>query len=164
MKNLVLIRHAKSSWDNPALDDFDRPLNKRGQRDAPVMAGRLKELDITPDLFLSSPAERAVTTARTVAEGIDFPIEKIVQDEDIYLASGEDLLSIISQSDDSIERLFLVGHNPGLTELANHLGDRPIDNMPTCSIYSLVFEITSWKEILFRKGKTEFFDYPKKHG
>ncbi len=162
MKNLVLIRHAKSSWDNAGLDDFDRSVNTRGKNDAPLMAERLKEREISPDLFLSSPANRAVTTARTIADGIDYPIEKIIPDEEIYLAHVEELIALLSEADNSNDRIFLVGHNPGLTNLANHLGNHPIDNMPTCAIYSIQFDTSSWKDILVAKGKTDFFDYPKK--
>lgn len=162
MKKLVLIRHAKSSWEDPDLDDSERPLNKRGKKDVPIMAGRLRALEMFPDLFLSSPAVRALTTARAIAEGIDYPQESIVENEEIYLADVPELLSVVGAIDDGNDLVFLVGHNPGLTDLANHLGDTPVDNIPTCGICSLEFDVPSWKEVPAGHGTLVVFDYPKK--
>jgi phosphohistidine phosphatase len=162
MKTLILVRHAKSSWDNTALSDFDRPLNDRGERDAPRMAKRFKERELTPGLLLSSPANRALTTAKIVATGINYPAGNIQTDRAIYHADEEELLSIVQRLPDSIDVIMLFGHNPGFTDFANSLTNSRIDNIPTCGMVSCVFDVDSWKQIRWGKGKVDFFDFPKK--
>ena len=162
MKKLYLVRHAKSSWKYPKLDDFERPLNKRGRENAPFMGTVLKKRGIRPDLILSSPANRAAMTARIIADRINYPLDDIIYLESIYRADEENLFQIIKQMDGGIERLMLVGHNPGITALANTLGNDPVSNVPTSGIYSVRLKISSWKKIRGRQGKTDFFDYPKK--
>ena len=162
MKRLILIRHAKSSWNNPGLTDFDRPLNKRGKRDAPVMGKRLKNRDVKPDLIISSPAKRALKTARIIAEEIGYPKVKIVTHASIYGEGMSALLELIRNLDDSHNRVIMFGHNPDFTMLAEHLTDHRVGNMPTCGIFCVDFEVDSWKQISERKGLFVFFDYPKK--
>ncbi len=161
MKRLYLIRHAKSSWKHQDLDDFDRPLNNRGKRDAPNMGKRLKEQNAAPDLLLSSPANRALTTAETIAGEIGYPIENIEADEDIYLAGVTTLLTVIKNITNDHHTVFLFGHNPGFTELANALANIRIDNVPTCGIVCIDFEIASWKQVGVGKGTLVSFEYPK---
>jgi phosphohistidine phosphatase len=162
MKTLYLLRHAKSSWKYPALDDFERPLNKRGRRDAPIMGAVLKELKVAPDLILSSPANRAATTARTIAQKIDYPLEKIRYSETIYEFGEDNLIKVIQDTDEKVDTLMLVGHNPALTELANYVGDQPIGNIPTCGLFCARLDIKSWSQIRENCGKVKFFEYPKK--
>ena len=138
MKRLYVIRHAKSSWNNPVLTDFERPLNKRGKQNAPFMGKRLKESEVQPDFFLASPAKRALKTAKTIAKEIDFPKKHIVTDESIYLAGVSTLLTVIRNIDDSCHQVILVGHNPGLTELAEYLTNQRFDNIPTCGIVCII--------------------------
>ena len=161
MKKLVIMRHAKSSWKDSTLNDHDRPLNKRGERDAPAMGKRLANRSVSPDLIVSSTAVRAITTARAVAETIHYDIHKIVQSRKLYLADLDQLIQIIQKLDNDLELVFLFGHNPGMTELANHLGTTPIVNLPTCGFVELHYDCNSWKEIKHAKPTLEYFDYPK---
>jgi len=162
VKELFILRHAKSSWDNPALADFDRPLNSRGKEDAPLMGKHLSKLGIKPDLILSSPAKRAKKTAKIVAEQLGIKPEEIEFRETIYEASAQSLLYLVCQLPDSAKRVMLVGHNPGFTELANILGDIVIENIPTAGIVGIAFDTSKWEEVCRMKGHTILFDYPKK--
>ncbi len=160
-KFLYLIRHAKSSWDNPSLTDFERPLNKRGKRDAPEMGKRLAQRQVIADLMLSSPANRALTTCRHIAKEIDYPEEAIEEDEEIYHAGPSTLLKVVREIDDTWRTVLMFGHNPGFTDFANALNNTGIDNIPTCGIVLCRFEIDSWSEVQFGSGEEVFFDYPK---
>lgn len=162
MKELFLVRHAKSSWDDPTLSDFERPLNERGKRDAPFMGAHLADLGIKPDLIISSPAKRAKKTAKILAEALGYDLQKIEYKEAIYEASAQSLLYIVCQLPDSAKRVMIVGHNPGLTMLANILDDIVIDNIPTCGVVGVTFDTGSWSEACRMKGHTVMFDYPKK--
>jgi phosphohistidine phosphatase len=163
MKTLYLVRHAKSSWKYPNLDDFERPLNKRGRRNAPFMGEILKKLKIAPDLIISSPANRAATTARIIADTIDYPLEEIQYDETIYASSEYDLLQVIQQLDNGVNQAMLVSHNPAITDLANSIGDTSVSNIPTCGVFCLGLNISSWAKIGKQRGKLKFFEFPKKH-
>ncbi len=163
MKRLYLVRHAKSSWKEPALADFDRPLNKRGKRDAPFMGKRLKEYQAQPDLIITSPAKRAAKTAKIIAQEIDVSKKRIIYDETIYEAGVSALLHAIQQTDNSADNLMLFGHNPGLTMLAEYLSDATVGNIPTCGIFCMDFDLGSWKNVEKGEGMVIFFDYPKKH-
>ena len=162
MKRLYLVRHAKSSWKDHNLDDFDRPLNKRGQRDAPVMGQRLAVRNICPDLIVSSPAKRALTTAKIIAREIHYPEKGIVTNESMYEAGSSHLLQVIRELDDLLAQVMLFGHNPSFTILAEELSRKVFDNIPTCGIVCLDFETESWQGIEAGKGALKFFDYPKK--
>ncbi|MCP4400237.1 MAG: histidine phosphatase family protein [bacterium] len=162
MKRLYLVRHAKSSWKDYSLKDFERPLNKRGQRDAPVMGQRLATQNICPDLIVGSPAKRALTTAKIIAHEMKYPETKIVTNDAIYEAGPSNLLHMIQQLDDPAEQVMLVGHNPGFTMLAEELCSEEFDNIPTCGIVCIDFDAASWKKIEYGKGTLIFFDYPKK--
>ena len=124
MKTLFLIRHAKSSWDDTALPDKDRPLNDRGKRDAPKMGKRLAKRDVKPDLILSSPAKRALTTAEIIAKKLDYKLKDIVVDDRLYAGAVHDLLNVIHKLGDKPKRVILFGHNPELTEFAHRLSSR----------------------------------------
>lgn len=163
MKQLYLIRHAKSSWDHPGLSDFDRPLNKRGERDAPRMGKRIKEREVAPDLMLSSPANRALTTCKEIAKILGYAKERIKTDERLYHADEDDMLHVLSEQTDNNEIIFLYGHNPGLTTFANELFNQNIPNIPTCGIVAGKLNISSWKEIELGCGKMELFDFPKRN-
>ena len=163
MKTLYLVRHAKSSWKYPRLSDFERPLNKRGRNNAPFMGGILKKLKVTPALIISSPANRAATTARTIADHIAYPLDKIRYSEIIYSFSENALIHVIRQIDDTVKKAMVVGHNPALTDLANTIGDTAISNIPTCGICCVNLNISSWAEFGDQGGKLKFFEFPKKH-
>jgi len=164
VKTLYLIRHAKSSWSNPHLADFDRGLNNRGKRDAPFMGTRLAKYGIRPDCILASSAKRARKTAKIIADKVGYPRKKIEFDEDIYHAhSVKELLEILKKVPDKNGSLFLVGHNHTITEFAGRLIDRTIHNIPTTGIVAMTFPVKRWSRVAFGKGKLKFFDYPKKH-
>ncbi len=160
---LYIIRHAKSSWDNTELRDFDRPLNDRGLKDAPRMGKRLKERGVHPDVMISSPAVRALATCRALALSLGYPEDRIKVDKRLYHAGEEQLLSVIKEcrnfQDPAV--LLVVGHNPGLTEFANRLLDDTIDNIPTCGIVAGELNIQSWEELMWGCGEREFFETPK---
>jgi phosphohistidine phosphatase len=163
MKTLYIIRHAKSSWDNSDQSDFDRPLNGRGERDAPRMGKRLKEKEIYPDLMISSPAKRALSTGNRIAEVLKYPKENIMTPNTLYHADEETILGIIQKVNDRCDVVILIGHNPGLTDFLNALSEDEtnIDNLPTCGVVAFAFKEKSWKEIKCGAGKMLFFDYPK---
>ncbi|MGB0523229.1 MAG: SixA phosphatase family protein [Flammeovirgaceae bacterium] len=163
MKTIYLVRHAKSSWKNPNLRDFDRPLNKRGKRDAPFMGMKLKERGLMPDAIISSPAARAKKTAQTIAEKLGFPWGEIEYLERVYDADEEDLLDIIRHQSNKAQTIMLFGHNPEFTWLSNELSKSYIENIPTTGMVRIDFEVDRWKEIAYGKGKLIFFDYPKNY-
>lgn len=163
MKNLILIRHAKSSWDDPALDDRDRPLNGRGKRDAPLMGAVLKERGLSPDRIVSSPARRALKTAKSIATAIGHPVGEIALDERVYLAEATTLLEVIQQFPETARQVVMFGHNPGFTELVNLLTDAGIGNVPTCGVASIEFSVASWSAVSPGSGRLGYFDYPKRH-
>jgi phosphohistidine phosphatase len=163
MKTVLFIRHAKSSWKFPDLKDIDRPLNKRGLRDAPFMAEQLVKRQIFPDLIVSSPAVRAYTAAQIIAEKLNYPIQDIQQESKIYEATPETILDILRQLPDEKEVILIFGHNPTFTMIANHFSDEYIDNVPTCGIVAVNFEIASWKELNQQNSRFSFFDFPKNY-
>ena len=162
LKTLYIIRHAKSSWDDPGQADFDRPLNIRGERDAPRMGKRLKEKDLVPDLMLSSPAARALSTCKIIADALNYPNEKIQTEMNLYHAVEEQILEQVNSLDDRYNVVFIFGHNPGLTDFVNSLTDNHLLNIPTCGVVACTLNINSWKDADLGKGKMLFFDYPKK--
>jgi phosphohistidine phosphatase len=167
MKTVYLIRHAKSSWEDESLSDFDRPLNERGKIDAPRMGRRLKEKDFAPDLLLSSPAKRAFSTAKRIADVLGYSKEKIKTDQALYHADEDEILNVIRSMNDKNDCIVIFGHNPGLTDFVNtmnHDRKRYIDNIPTCGVVAFSFEATTWKQIDFGKGELLFFDFPKSNG
>jgi len=159
MKKLYIIRHAKSSWKDLSLSDFDRPLNKRGTNDAPLMGKMLKRKKILPDLIISSPAKRAKTTAKVIAKEINYT-ESIVYDSDIYEAGMSTLRNIIASIDDKNKSLFLFGHNPGLGMLVDCLVGL-YKNIPTTGIVEIEFDCNKWKNISATNAKLKSFKYPK---
>lgn len=162
-KILYLVRHAKSSWKDASLDDFDRPLNKRGKRDAPEMGRRLAKEDIVPKLIISSPAERAKKTALAIAKAVGYDTSNIQWEENLYHARPVDLLRQVHTASDQSNSLMLIGHNPGLTDFCNDLSPEEIENIVTVGIVCLKFEVDKWKGIsLAKTGKLAWYDYPKK--
>ena len=163
MKRLYVIRHAKSSWSDPGLGDFERPLNKRGKRDAPFMGTRLKKDGAKPDMVISSPARRALQTARAIAKALGYPDKKIAEEMAIYEASLPGLIAVVEEIPDVCEEVILVGHNPGFTELAGYLAsDSPL-HMPTCAICRVDLAVDSWAHATAGIGRMVSYDYPKKH-
>ena len=162
MKTLTLLRHAKSSWKDAGLQDRERPLNGRGQRDAPAMAERINEAGIRPSLILSSPAVRAWTTARSIAHEIGYPAEFLQQEDRLYHASIRRLLKVIHEQDNGFNNLMIVGHNPGLTDFANYLVPDLTDNIPTCGFVSFEIDRDNWNLDADAETRLMFYDYPKR--
>jgi phosphohistidine phosphatase len=161
MKRLTLVRHAKSSREDPLLEDIDRPLSKRGEENAPLMGKRLAKKEMMPDLLLTSPAKRAVKTARIIAGKIGFAKDKVEKVDAIYEASPETLLGILRGLTDDCQHVMMVGHNPGFTDLNNVVNRTKIDNIPTCGVVCIDLDIAAWSELTAGQGTQVFFDYPK---
>jgi phosphohistidine phosphatase len=163
MKTLILVRHAKSSWDNPDIKDFERPLNKRGKKDAPLMAKIFKDKNIVTDLIISSPAVRAFSTAQEFAEELKYPKNEIITDISIYEMGSKAILNILSKLNPKYKVVMLFGHNPDMTYLSSYLSGNNFDNVPTCGVVCIDFEIDSWDKITDNQGTLRFFEYPKKY-
>ena len=161
MKTLFLVRHAKSSWDDPSLDDRERPLAERGWRDLAKMARRLARREVLPDLILSSPALRARTTAEAMARALGYRRGDIRLEEQLYACPADDLLAVIHGLDDGCKRVMLVGHNPELAELARRLAEE-IARLPTCAVAELRFDTDTWLDVGHCKLAKVRLDYPKK--
>ncbi len=162
MKHIYLIRHAKSSWEDSSQTDFERTLNSRGEQDAPMMANRLLEKNITPNLIISSPAQRAYSTALIFAEIMNYEKSNIITDQRIYDATTRDLTEVVREVSDVYQTVFLFGHNPAITNFTNLISDKYIDSMPTCAISGIEMHIESWAKIERHCGKLTLFEYPKK--
>jgi len=160
-KRLLICRHAKSSWQDAALSDIERSLNKRGERDAPEMGRRLKHRGIRPDLIMASPAVRAQATAEMLAMQLGYPPEKIRINVEQYAATVSALLALLRDVEPQCSTVMMVGHNPESTALVNILGGLHIDNLPTCGIVALEFPVASWQELVVGNSTLLFFDFPK---
>lgn len=162
-KVLHIVRHGKSSWDFENISDIDRPLSPRGINNAYLMSKKLSERKVVPDLFVTSPANRALYTAIIFARVLKFPYDRIQISDSLYMGYSEDLVELIREQDPSVSNLLVFGHNPAFTSLANQLMDHYLDNIPTAGIVSLTYELDSWEQV----GKTapvkDFFDYPKRY-
>lgn len=163
MKTLYLCRHAKSSWADPGMDDFDRPLNERGLRNAPYMAQVFKDRGEPLDMIVSSPANRALTTARSFADALALPLERFLLEPRIYHAHRHALSHLVNHLPPAADRIMLFGHNPGFTELLNHLSDAGVDNLPTCGLVRIDFALSDWQQLVKDSGTLVWFDYPKRH-
>lgn len=161
-KTLYLIRHAKSSWDNPSLSDFQRTLNTRGLKDSPLMAKLIKGKNIIPDLIISSPAVRALSTAEIFADEFHYNRIKIIRDERIYEAAMRDLTTTIREIKDENNTVMFFGHNPGLSNIANILGNKCLPDLPTCAVVGIKLKVNSWSEVERNCGEIILFEYPKK--
>ncbi|MEQ9290278.1 MAG: histidine phosphatase family protein [Cyclobacteriaceae bacterium] len=161
MKKLYLVRHAKSSWDYPQLSDRERPLNKRGKRDAPKMAAFISEIIPCPELLLSSDAVRAHRTAIAFAEAFGMTENDILKDEILYHASAPAWEQVVSSLSDGVGSAMLFGHNPGLTNFVNQIANMDIYNIPTCGVAGLSFRTDSWLKVSGGNCKLDFYHFPK---
>lgn len=161
MKKLILIRHAKSAWDDASLHDHDRPLAERGLNDAPKMAKRLKKRGVQADLLLSSTAVRANETAKITANGIDYPEDQIVLKDSLFHASPHAILKFLKAQDDRANTILIFGHNPGFTDLVTYLGG-DVDNLPTAGQFGFKLKSAHWADLKPENVEVWFFDYPKK--
>ena len=158
MKTILLIRHAKSSWDDPSMTDFDRPLNERGKKNAPEMAIRLHDKGIRLDMLVSSPAKRAKQTAKAFQKILG--IDKLEFVDELYLASPSAFAKVVASLPSKANAVAIFSHNPGITEFANSLSATRIDDMPTASIFAVNADVADWADFSAH-SKFWFFDYPK---
>jgi phosphohistidine phosphatase len=162
VKRLILLRHAKSSWDDDALDDRERPLSARGTRDAPMMGARLRARETPPALILTSDAKRARKTAKAVADAWGCAHGAVRIDARLYLATPAQLLDVLAEQDGTLPKLLLVGHNPGLTELANGLlPSFRLANLPTAGVVAIAFAVDAWSGLQSAPADLAYYDYPK---
>lgn len=161
MKSLLIVRHAKSSWDVTSLDDIDRPLNDRGKHDAPEMAKRLLKEKIKIDAFISSPAKRAKKTAQLFIQEFKRNKDEIIYIDQLYNAHTADFYKVLTSIDEAWNAVAVFSHNPGITDFANSLTSVQVDNIPTCGIFAVKADIERWED--FEKASKEFwfFNYPK---
>lgn len=162
MKSLYIVRHAKSSWGDFTLPDFDRPLNDRGKRDAPAMAKRLIDGKIDIDVFMSSPAKRALKTCKLFCEAYEYDVKDILLYDKLYHAPTPTFYEAVASLPKKFDSAAIFSHNPGITDFVNSLDlSVRIDNMPTCAVFGVRLHADSWKD--FADGKKEFlfFNYPK---
>lgn len=163
MKTVVIVRHAKSSWEDPFLSDHQRPLARRGLKDAPVMGRVLAEWGPPVDRVISSSAVRALTTAELVTREMGLPWDEIQIEETLYHATEEEMIELIHDQDNYLDGVMLFGHNPGMTYLVNDLSDLDLDNLPTCGVVVLQFEIDDWSKIGEELAVSARFDRPKNY-
>lgn len=161
-KTLILVRHAKSSWKDSTLNDIQRPLNKRGNKDAPKIGEHMARKGLLPEVIFSSPGLRALTTARLISVKIGITPKEIKIDDNIYTFSSDALLKVISKLKNKYDLVMIVGHNPAITDTVNYLTGSNIDNVPTCGVAVLKFKTDSWKDIYKNCASLKSFDYPKK--
>jgi phosphohistidine phosphatase len=162
LRQLTLLRHAKSSWDDAAIKDRNRPLNERGERDAPLMGSRLRDRGSRPTLIITSPAVRARRTAQIIAREIGYPEEFLQREDDLYLASPSQIAAVVARQDSSFRDVIVCGHNPGLTELANRLTGAGIDNVPTAGLVVIGLNLSQWSDLDGARGELLLFDYPRR--
>lgn len=161
MKKIFIVRHAKSDWDNNLID-FERPLNERGHRDAPIMAERIKAIGERPDLIISSPAMRAKTTAKYFAEVFNYPSDCIKYHHEIYDVGQRFTIDMLTKLSPKIESVMVFGHNPDHSHLATYLSNENIGNMPTCAVVGVEMQTEYWTDIKNAESRLICFDYPKK--
>ncbi len=163
MKRLFIIRHAKSSWKDASLSDYERPLNKRGKHDAPLMSKLLNQANFCPEFIVSSPANRAKSTAEYFIKEFNLNEDQIKYESSIYEAGVSNLLRLVNQLPNQTKNVFLFGHNPGMTFLAEYLTGDYFGNIPTCGIAGIEFQIEDWLHVSKNSGTCFYYDYPKKH-
>ncbi len=161
MKRLYLMRHAKSSWKNKNIKDYERPLSKRGKKNALFMGNVLKKRGVFFDIIISSSAKRAYKTAKIVAKEIGYDKKKILKDKRLYLISFEEFLDYIKNLDDKYKSVLIVGHNPDISKLFSYLTGKE-SKMPTAAVGALELKGDRWRDIEEREIEALFFDYPKK--
>jgi Phosphohistidine phosphatase SixA len=161
MKSVILIRHAKSSWAEIGLSDFDRPLNDRGKEDAPRMAKRLLDKAVAIDAFISSPAKRAKKTASLFISEYGGHKDDLILVPELYHAGADAFFHAIAQAPSRAKTIAVFSHNPGITDFANQLTDARVDDMPTCAMFAVRADIANWNEFRDAAKQFWFFDFPK---
>lgn len=162
MKQLIVVRHAKAGWGDLSLGDFQRPLNERGVSDSSVVAQHLLDQAIIPQYIVSSPALRALTTAKQFAKTLNINAADFVTDKRIYEASCDTLLDVIWGLDEHYDKIMIVGHNPGLSDMIRSLVSQNIDELSTCEVTAIQFDREQWQHVDLRSGTTYFSAAPQK--
>jgi len=160
MKTLYLLRHAKSSWKDSSLADDQRPLSKRGNKNAPQMGDYLARRGVSLDRVISSPATRALTTARLVVSALDYDLDAIVHEPRLYFRGSQIMLDVLRETDDAIASLMMVGHNPDMTSFVNSLCGYQTDNVPTCGLTTIEFD-GRWSEVDTGDGRLQDYKIPR---
>lgn len=163
VKEVCFVRHAKSNWEHPGLKDYDRPLDPRGLRDAPFMAVKMKAMHLVPDLIITSGAKRARHTAEFFNKEFRLPADQFIIRDQLYDASPEDVYEVIRSAPDEARFLYVFGHNPTFTWIANSVSGVTIDNVPTCGVYHIQISISSWKKFKPEHAGFVGFHYPKQY-
>ncbi len=163
VKDVCFVRHAKSSWDHPGVRDFDRPLDKRGLRDAPLMAGKMRELGLIPDYIITSGALRALTTARYFSDEFALSPDQFEIRDEVYEASQETIFEVLRSAPDHASFVYMFGHNPGFTWVANSISGVHIDNVPTCGVVHIQSILTQWQKFKPEYAGFIGFHYPKQY-
>lgn len=163
MKTLILMRHAKSSWDSPGLKDLERPLNARGERDAPLMGSHFAAWGLHPELLISSPAVRAQETAIRVARALSYPEAKIRIAPALYAKGVPGILSVVHALPETLSSVCLFGHNPDLSEAVGLLGGESSTHLPTAALVALVFAVDDWAAVMPGVGRINRFEFPKRY-
>ncbi len=161
MKTLYIVRHAKSSWEYDGIEDIDRPLKKRGIKDAHLMSKFLSKKIIKPDVFMSSSANRALHTAVIFCENFDYPLSNLKIRRQLYSFSDGYLVKTVKALDDSFSTAIVFSHDHGINTFVNKFGNKPLAHVSTCGIIGIQFEEKHWKNI--KKGKTVMAEFPKNH-
>jgi phosphohistidine phosphatase len=162
MRRLTLVRHAKADTPLPGQQDWDRVLDRRGQQDAPEMARRLRARKLKPDLILSSPAVRALSTASIMARELKVHADRIAQDERLYLADPKRIVEVVRELGGTARHVMVFAHNPGITDCANRLSaGEHIDTLPTCGVFTACFTVNDWSQLDWVSGLEAEFDYPR---
>ena len=161
MKSVLIIRHAKSSWEHVLQKDFDRPLNERGHKDAPAMAKRLLDKKISIEAFIASPALRAFTTAGYFAKAYGRQEKDIITYPELYEAPAPVFYNLIAKTNDKLNDIAIFSHNPGITDFVNSLTNSRVGDMPTCAIFAVQADINHWADFEKAEKTFWFFDYPK---
>ncbi|MEL6533988.1 MAG: histidine phosphatase family protein [Bacteroidota bacterium] len=162
MKKLLIVRHAKSSWEHPELADFDRPLNSRGQRNCPEMASRLQHRGLKADVIYASAARRAFETAKGIAPGLDLSALDIIPQENLYHATVDLYTDFVRDLPNYYQSVVIVGHNPDITDWVNTMCNSQIENIPTLGMALIEFEAEAWENAGPEQGSLVWYDYPKK--
>ncbi|GAB4327044.1 MAG: phosphohistidine phosphatase SixA [Bacteroidales bacterium] len=160
MKTIYLVRHAKSSWEQPGLPDIQRPLLEKGKKKTRFVIDFLKRSHIRPDLIISSHAVRARETAKLLAMGMDYPQDEIMISQNIYYDSADQFYHLFYDLNEDVTSVMIVGHNPAITAFVNLISDREIEMMPTSAIAAVRLDISDWTLIGGARGKLIFYETP----
>ncbi len=163
VKDVCFVRHAKSSWDHASMKDYDRPLDPRGLRDAPLMASKMRLLGLVPDIIITSGANRARSTAEFFMKEFNLPKERFLVRNELYEASPQQVYDVLMSAPDDANFVYLFGHNPTFTWVANNISGVQIDNVPTCGVVHAQANLTTWKKFKPEYAGFVGFHYPKQY-